>query len=53
MSGEHLNKQLKYLELGHTDLRGNRYQQLLRYLKVRMFHFTSSVLDDPEREERA
>ena len=50
MSGEHLNKQLKYLELGHTDLSGNRYQQLLRYLKVRMFHFTSSVLDDPERE---
>ena len=49
-SGEHLNKQLKFLESGHTDLSRSRYQQVLRLLRVRMFHFTTSVLDDPARE---
>jgi len=51
-SGEHLNKQVKLLEIGHSDLSGNRYQQILRMLRVRMFHFPSLVLDDPTRDMR-
>ena len=50
-SGEHLNKQVKFLELGHTDLSGNRYAQIMRLLRVRAFHFPAMLLDDPSRDQ--
>ena len=38
-SGEHLNKLIKSLELGHTDLSGNLFQQIVRLMRVRAFHY--------------
>ena len=49
-SGEHLNKAIKQLESGHSNFSGDRFQQVLRLLRVRMFHFTSLAFHDSNRE---
>ena len=50
-SGEHLNKLIKSLELGHTDLSGNRFQQIVQLMRVRAFHYPHMLLDDPSRDQ--
>ena len=38
-SGEHLNKLLKFQEMHHTNLSGQRFHQMLRYHRVHTFCF--------------
>ena len=50
-SGEHLNKQVKFLELGHTDLSKNRFAEIMRLLRVRAIHYPMLLLDESSRDQ--
>ena len=49
-SSEHLNKLIKFLELGHTNLSGNRFEQIIRWLRVRALHFPVMLINSTRNQ---
>ena len=48
-AGEHLNKIIKTMEVEHTNPSANRFETIVRNLRVKQFHFPSSTL--PAKQE--
>ncbi|XP_065653654.1 uncharacterized protein LOC136080653 isoform X1 [Hydra vulgaris] len=42
--GEHLNKQIKYYEISHTNLSKNRFYTIIHLMRCKQFCFTENIL---------
>ena len=42
-AGEHLNKRIKIMEIEHTNLDKNRFETVMRNLRIKQFHYSETV----------
>lgn len=46
MAGEHLNKQIKTMEVCETNQGNDRFKVVMRMMRIRQFHFTSAIFKE-------